>query len=57
LFPHSVHIVIGPAKSSKGALLNWPKCWLVLPMHSFNYLFKLSINWPGGIILSWYHFK
>ena len=21
-------------------------------MHSFNYLFKLSIIWPGGIILS-----
>jgi hypothetical protein len=47
-----VHIAIGPAKSSIGALLKWPECWLVCSMHSFNYLFKLSIIWPGGIILS-----
>jgi hypothetical protein len=51
LFPLSVHIVIGPANTSVGASLNFPECRLVLSMHLFNYLFKLSINWPGGIIL------
>ena len=51
LFPHSVH-VIGPAESSIEALLNLPECWIVCCMHLFNYLFKLSVNWPGGIILS-----
>ena len=56
LFPHSVHIVIGPAKSSIGALLNLLECWLVLSVHSFNYVFKLSISWSGvGIILSNMH--
>jgi hypothetical protein len=27
----------------------------VLSMHLFSYLFKLSINWPGGVILSNMH--
>jgi hypothetical protein len=33
-------------------MLNLLECRLVLSRHLFSYLLKLTINWPGDIILN-----